>query len=265
MNVPSVFKIAVLLSFLAAAPDILARGSVHVRSYTKKDGTFVHAHDRALPGTGASSYNYSVPSSSSSNSTIGATNPAPTSYPFIAAPDPARDPNWVPAKILSGQYIAGHFKNDPAFAAVDGPPPNIPWRPDPPARVTRTTTRSPSSYARTQSSYFLPRSAQIRYPRPYRLRLTARERRALYGAVIDAIAPSASTSDGTTAKVAAAYSHHERSQAAKRAFMRQTGYPHGRPGYVVDHIVPLKRGGADDPSNMQWQTVEEAKAKDKWE
>jgi 2',3'-cyclic-nucleotide 2'-phosphodiesterase (5'-nucleotidase family) len=44
-----------------------------------------------------------------------------------------------------------------------------------------------------------------------------------------------------------------------------TGYPHGRPGYVVDHIVALKHGGADAPSNMQWQTVEEAKAKDKWE
>jgi hypothetical protein len=36
-------------------------------------------------------------------------------------------------------------------------------------------------------------------------------------------------------------------------------------GYVVDHIKPLACGGADDPANMQWQTVAEGKAKDKWE
>ena len=59
--------------------------------------------------------------------------------------------------------------------------------------------------------------------------------------------------------------HIQRNESAKRAFKRQTGYPRGRPGYVVDHKVALACGGADDPSNMQWQTVAEAKAKDKWE
>lgn len=57
----------------------------------------------------------------------------------------------------------------------------------------------------------------------------------------------------------------KRSEAAQREFERQTGYPHGRKGYVVDHIKPLACGGADDPSNMQWQTIAEGKAKDKWE
>jgi hypothetical protein len=56
-----------------------------------------------------------------------------------------------------------------------------------------------------------------------------------------------------------------RNPRAKRDFMKQTGYPHGRPGYVVDHIVPLKKGGCDCPSNMQWQTKEEAKLKDRTE
>jgi hypothetical protein len=37
------------------------------------------------------------------------------------------------------------------------------------------------------------------------------------------------------------------------------------PGYVVDHIVPLKRGGADAPSNMQWQSIADAKAKNRVE
>ena len=62
-----------------------------------------------------------------------------------------------------------------------------------------------------------------------------------------------------------------RNTAARNAFIRQhpcpaTGQANGPcPGYVVDHIVPLKRGGSDTPVNMQWQTKEEAKAKDKWE
>ena len=37
---------------------------------------------------------------------------------------------------------------------------------------------------------------------------------------------------------------------------RMTGYPHSGPRYVVDHIIPLARGGADRPSNMQWLTIQ---------
>jgi hypothetical protein len=56
-----------------------------------------------------------------------------------------------------------------------------------------------------------------------------------------------------------------RSAQARHAFARVTGFPNGRPGWIIDHIVALACGGADKPSNMQWQTVAEAKAKDKTE
>ncbi len=37
------------------------------------------------------------------------------------------------------------------------------------------------------------------------------------------------------------------------------------PGYVVDHITALCVCGKDRPSNMQWQTVADAKKKDRVE
>ena len=58
---------------------------------------------------------------------------------------------------------------------------------------------------------------------------------------------------------------------AKEAFRRThpcpaTGKTYGAcPGWVVDHVRALKHGGADDVSNMQWQTRAAAKAKDRWE
>jgi hypothetical protein len=57
----------------------------------------------------------------------------------------------------------------------------------------------------------------------------------------------------------------QRSDVARHAFARETGYPSGRLGYVIDHIRPLACGGADAPSNMQWQTIVEWKAKDRTE
>jgi hypothetical protein len=71
-----------------------------------------------------------------------------------------------------------------------------------------------------------------------------------------------------------AHSSHgriKRSAAAKDAFKRQQPCPaNGKssgscPGYVIDHVNPLECGGADAPSNMQWQTLAEGKAKDKTE
>jgi hypothetical protein len=64
---------------------------------------------------------------------------------------------------------------------------------------------------------------------------------------------------------------YARSKAALRAFVKEQACPATGahrlpcPGYVIDHIKALACGGADDPSNMQWQTREEAKAKDRWE
>lgn len=67
------------------------------------------------------------------------------------------------------------------------------------------------------------------------------------------------------------YAKIERSVAAKDSFKKQhpcpsNGHTSGAcPGFVIDHIKALACGGLDDPSNMQWQTVADAKAKDKIE
>lgn len=125
---------------------------VHVREYTRKDGTVVHAHDRALPGTAT----HSSP----------AVSPRPTTY----RPD----------------YIASGLRPHPSVTL------------DSHGRIVRT-------------------------------------------------------------------------KAARAEFIREhpcpaTGRTSGAcPGYVVDHVNALECGGADAPSNMQWQTVAAGEAKDRTE
>ncbi len=63
----------------------------------------------------------------------------------------------------------------------------------------------------------------------------------------------------------------KRSEAVKDSFKRlhpcpSTGKTSGAcPGYVIDHIVPLCASGPDAAYNMQWQTREQSKEKDRWE
>ena len=62
-----------------------------------------------------------------------------------------------------------------------------------------------------------------------------------------------------------------RSRAVARDFREirpcpSTGRTSGAcPGYVRDHIVPLACGGPDAVTNMQWQAIRAARAKDRWE
>lgn len=76
---------------------------------------------------------------------------------------------------------------------------------------------------------------------------------------------------GMLAAAPAADAKEQRDPKQRAAFVKKhpcpaTGKTRGTcPGYVVDHIKPLCAGGTDRPSNMQWQTRQEAKIKDRRE
>ena len=63
----------------------------------------------------------------------------------------------------------------------------------------------------------------------------------------------------------------QRSRSAVAEFKRANPCPvNGQargpcPGWEVDHIEPLKCGGADRPGNMQWLTVAEHRVKTRYE
>jgi hypothetical protein len=59
-----------------------------------------------------------------------------------------------------------------------------------------------------------------------------------------------------------------RSRAPVRRFIRETPRPErcSPPARcVVDHVIPLCAGGPDDPANMAWMGVEDARVKDRLE
>jgi hypothetical protein len=148
-------------------------GAVHVGGYHRSNGTYVHAYNRAAPGTASSTGSFTRPNASLSNSTTGVSSATTTT--------------------------------NTTRSAYNGVP------------YTQPTY---TSSARVSSSLTVQRDAHGRI---------------------------------------------KRSESAKREFMRQSGHPNGWPGHVVDHKIALKRGGCDCPQNMQWQTIQDAKAKDKSE
>lgn len=66
-------------------------------------------------------------------------------------------------------------------------------------------------------------------------------------------------------------SNFKRSTKARHDFQRANPCPaNGNtkgpcPGYVIDHVIPLCANGPDTPENMQWQTIAEAREKDRIE
>lgn len=63
----------------------------------------------------------------------------------------------------------------------------------------------------------------------------------------------------------------KRSSAALNAFRQAHPCPIDQrrrgpcPGWIIDHVVPLCAGGADDPANMQWQSRADSLVKDREE
>lgn len=57
----------------------------------------------------------------------------------------------------------------------------------------------------------------------------------------------------------------KRSAAKKKEFLRSRGYENNPPGQEVDHIIPLSKGGADEPYNMELLPKEIHKQKTKME
>jgi hypothetical protein len=56
-----------------------------------------------------------------------------------------------------------------------------------------------------------------------------------------------------------------RSASVLRDFDRATGRVGGWPGHIRDHICPLACGGTDSVANLQWQSLAEARKKDRFE
>lgn len=247
--------LALCLSLLLSATEGFA--VPHVRGYTKKDGTYVRPHYRSAPGTGPRRSYAPRHNSPSRRVNVPSTSVAPRAYhppKSKAAPLPgplsqprsgiAGGPRAVaPARVGGKVYVKGYTRKDGTYV-----PPhtrNVAGAGSS-SRTVSTAPKKTWEVLHLDTRTDLSRWAASNPVRRQAVRLPT-------------FRYDASTSNQK------AREYLDRSAAARRRFLRQTGYPNGRPGYIVDHIIPLACGGPDEPSNMQWQTVAEAKAKDRIE
>ena len=98
--------------------------------------------------------------------------------------------------------------------------------------------------------------------RPFLLALLVLAPLAFLGTLEERYAQAAEAGHPRIARSAAAVAAFKRTHACPA-----TGVAAAKPchGYVVDHVVPLCAGGADHPSNMQWQALADSKVKDRQE
>jgi hypothetical protein len=130
-----------------------------------------------------------------------------------------------------------------------------------PFSVARTSSSASSSSAPSTKTHSA-KTVRIKAPKPANARKTSKAHK---------ISTARRPSNSCLTCVRDSQRRIKRSKAAKTAFHRSNPCPDSGKtsgpcsGYVIDHGVALKRGGADSPSNMQWQTEAEAKAKDRVE
>lgn len=167
----------------------VSSGSVHVRGYFRKDGTYVRSYDRSAPGQ--------------------------TSPLLGHTPSNATSPKLTE----SLRPVFGHGVLDKqetrVLVLLDG--------------SLQRTTGAPVAKGRTVVFHD--------------------QQNHLYSV------PASSVDLAATQE---ANSSIEKSQAVRQVFMVRSGFPQGRPGAVIGYLVPLECGGADEPSNMRWESVGEA-------
>jgi hypothetical protein len=221
--------LAAVILVLFCSPLVAQRKSVYIHGYTRRDGTYVAPHYRSAPGT--KTFSSSPNSYAPSRPSVG------TDLRSFDDPPPAPSNPSISTSTRTGNYI-------------------VPSRPKvPKSSGIRSHTSSTKTY-RTKPHRSAPR-----------ILIGHSSGMSSHRATAHVYVPRRTTHQpwhhyDSSRSYRRAQEYLKRSEAAKRRFMQQTGYPHGRLGYIIDHVIPLACGGPDEPSNMQWQTIEEAKRKD---